>query len=180
MEETQKKMDGAIANLSHEFAGLRTGRASAAILDPIMVDAYGSPVPINQVGSVSVPEPSVITVNVWDKSLVRAVEKAITDSDLGLNPMAEGQLVRIPIPQLSEERRIEITKIAAKYAENAKISIRNIRRDAIDVIKKQEKNKEISEDEMHNKIDDIQQVTDEHTAKVDDLLKKKKEDIMSV
>lgn len=180
MNDIKKRMEGAINTLHHEFSGLRTGRASAALLDPITVDAYGSPMPINQVGSVSVPDPRMLTIQVWDKSLVPSVEKAINESNLGINPMSEGQLIRLPMPALNEERRKELSKLASKYTEDAKIAIRNIRRDAVDQVKKAEKNGEISEDEMHDQLDEIQNITDEFTKKADDAFKTKEKDIMEV
>ncbi|MDP6305593.1 MAG: ribosome recycling factor, partial [Alphaproteobacteria bacterium] len=156
ISDINRRMDGAVEVLRKEFAGLRTGRASASLLEPVMVDAYGSAMPIPQVGTISVPESRLLTVQVWDQSLVQAVEKAIQDADLGLNPMSEGQLVRVPIPDLSEERRVEITKIAHKYAEQARVSVRNVRRDAMDKLKKQEKDGDLSQDAHHDKADEVQ------------------------
>ena len=173
-------MEGALDALHHDFAGLRTGRASIALLDPIMVDAYGSPTPINQVGSVSAPDSRMLTVQVWDAGLVPFVEKAIRESDLGLNPMLDGQLVRLPIPPLNEERRKELAKIASKYAEETKVSIRNVRRDSIDKVKKAQKAGDISEDKMHDDMDEVQKITDDYIKKVDDSLKSKEADIMEV
>ncbi|MEP6146316.1 MAG: ribosome recycling factor, partial [Nisaea sp.] len=139
LDDLKRRMDGAISSLEKEFQGLRTGRASVNLLEPIMVDAYGSKMPINQVGTVGVPEPRMLTVQVWDKSMTKAVEKAIRESDLGLNPQVDGQLMRIPLPDLSEERRAELAKVAAKYAESARIAVRNVRRDGMDSLKKAEK-----------------------------------------
>ena len=147
IDDIQRRMDGAIESLKREFGGLRTGRASAGLLDPVRVDAYGSKMPLAQVGTVGVPEPRLLTVQVWDKSMVAAVEKAIRESDLGLNPSSDGMLVRIPIPELSEERRRELTKVAGKYAEQAKVAVRNVRRDGMDMLKRMEKDAEISKDE---------------------------------
>ncbi len=179
-KDIKKRMDGALEALSHEFSGLRTGRASVALLDPISVNVWGQNMPLNQVGTVSVPEPRMITVQVWDKSNVEAVEKAIRESSLGLNPASDGQLIRLPIPPLNEERRTELVKIGKKYAEDARIAVRNVRRHAIDEVKKLEKSSEISEDQMHNWQDDIQKVTDDHIKKIDELLAKKEQEIMQV
>lgn len=178
--ELRRRMEGAIKSLQHEFGGLRTGRASANLLDTIVVEAYGSQMPLNQVGTVSVPEPRTITVSVWDKGMVKAVEKAITNANLGLNPMSDGQLVRVTLPEMSEERRKEMVKIAGKYAEEGRIAIRNVRRDGMEYYKKQEKDKAISEDELHTRSDEIQKLTDEFVKKVDDLLAQKEKDIMVV
>lgn len=180
LTEFARRMDGAVDALRKEFGGLRTGRASASLLDPIMVQAYGSSMPLNQVGTVSVPEPRMITVQVWDKSQVSAVEKSIRDAGLGLNPAADGQLVRVPIPELSQERRQELTKVAHKYAEQARVAVRNIRRDAMDFLKKQEKDKHISEDELHGLSDRVQKMTDEHIKRVDDTLAGKEKEILQV
>ncbi|MBL6935054.1 MAG: ribosome recycling factor [Alphaproteobacteria bacterium] len=180
LSDINRRMDGAVEVLRKEFAGLRTGRASASLLEPIVVDAYGSAMPIPQVGTVSVPEPRLLTVQVWDQSLVQAVENAIRDADLGLNPMSEGQLVRVPIPDLSEERRTEITKIAHKYAEQARVSVRNVRRDAMDKLKKMEKDGDLSQDAHHDKADEAQKLTDTHTKSIDELLESKEKDIMQV
>lgn len=180
LNDMKKRMDGAVKNLQTEFTGLRTGRASANLLDPIEVEAYGSRVPLTQVASVSVPEARMLSVQVWDKGMVSAVDKAIRVSGLGLNPQVDGTLLRIPIPELSGERRKELTKIAAKYAENTRISVRNIRRDVIDLIKKQEKSKELGEDQSKKLQDDVQKATDDFIKKVDDLLKSKETDIMKI
>ena len=174
----KKRMEGALKTLAHEFSGLRTGRASANLLDAVMVDAYGSMMPLNQVGSVSVPESRLLTVQVWDKSMVKSVEKAIAAAGLGLNPQADGQLIRIPIPELSQERRVELTKVAGKYAENSKVAIRNIRRDGMDHFKKLEKDGDVSKDEHQKKSDEIQKITDEHIKKVDEALAAKTKEIM--
>lgn len=178
--DLKRRMDGAIDNLQKEFGGLRTGRASAGMLDPVMVDAYGSKMPLNQVATVSVPESRLLSVQVWDNSMAKAVEKAIRDSGLGLNPQPEGAVIRIPIPDLNEERRTELSKVAGKYAENARISVRNIRRDGMDTLKKLEKDKEISEDESKRHADDVQKMTDEHIKKIDTMLSDKEKDIMQV
>ncbi|MFO0455983.1 MAG: ribosome recycling factor, partial [Alphaproteobacteria bacterium] len=164
----------------HEFAGLRTGRASANLLDSIQVEAYGNMMPMNQVGTINVPEPRMITIQVWDKSMIKAVEKAITQANLGLNPASDGQLIRVPIPALSEERRKELSKIAGKYAEGAKVAIRNVRRDGMDALKQQEKDKKISEDEHRKQSEQIQKMTDDFVKKIDEALATKEKDIMSV
>jgi ribosome recycling factor len=173
-------MHGAIEALKREFAGLRTGRASVSLLEPIMVEAYGASMPINQVGSISVPEPRMVNVQVWDKGLTGAVEKAIRDSGLGLNPVNDGQLVRVPIPPLSEERRVELTRIAGKYGEQARVAVRNVRRDGMDNLKHMEKEGEISQDEHHLWADEIQELTDKHIQEIDELLTKKEEEILQV
>jgi ribosome recycling factor len=174
------RMEKSVAALKEEFASLRTGRASANLLDQIQVDAYGSTVPINQVGAVNVPEPRMISVNVWDRGLVVSVEKAIRNSGLGLNPMVDGQNLRIPIPPLTEERRKEIAKIAGKYAEHQRIAIRNIRRDANDDLKKAEKDGAISQDEQKRMETEVQKLTDEAIKRVDEALKIKEQEIMHV
>lgn len=174
------RMEKSVAALKDEFASLRTGRASANLLDQIQVDAYGSTVPINQVGAVNVPEPRMISVNVWDRGLVVSVEKAIRNSGLGLNPMVDGQNLRIPIPPLTEERRKEIAKIAGKYAEHQRIAIRNIRRDANDDLKKAEKDGAISQDELKRMETEVQKLTDEAIKRVDEALKIKEQEIMHV
>jgi ribosome recycling factor len=174
------RMDKAVAALKEEFGSLRTGRASASLLDQIMVDAYGSTVPLNQVGSVSVPEPRAISVSVWDKGVVISVEKAIRSAGLGLNPVVEGTNLRIPIPPLTEDRRKDLAKIAGKYAEQQKIAVRNVRRDAMDDIKKAEKDSVITEDEQKKLETEVQKVTDEHVAKIDEALKTKEQEIMQV
>ncbi|MGY8999194.1 MAG: ribosome recycling factor [Rhodospirillales bacterium] len=179
-KDIQRRMEGALDVLYHEFGGLRTGRASTNLLDPITVDAYGQQVPMNQVGTVGVPEPRMLTVQVWDRGLVASVEKAIRDSNLGLNPASDGQLVRIPIPPLNEERRVEITKIASKYAEETRVAIRNVRRHAMDELKKSEKEGGISKDEHRDYDGETQQLTDEFVKKVDDALQNKEQEIMQV
>ncbi len=179
-KDIMRRMEGAMEVLHREFSGLRSGRASASLLEPIMVDAYGQQMPISQVGTISIPEPRMLTVQVWDKSLVSNVEKAIRDSDLGLNPAQDGLLVRVPIPPLNEERRVEITRIAGKYTEESRVALRNVRRHAMDELKKAEKNGEISQDEHRNYDGEIQQVTDEFVQKVDKALEKKEQEIMQV
>ena len=176
----EEKMEKAIDVLKREFSGLRTGRASTSLLDPIFVEAYGSKVPLNQVSNISVPESRLLIVQVWDDSLVNIVENSIRNSNLGLNPMIEGSLIRIPIPELSEERRIEIVKIASKYSEDSKVSIRNIRRDAMEKIKSLEKNKEISQDESFKFSDEVQNMTKNLIEKIDTLFIDKEKDILRV
>jgi len=179
-KDIQRRMEGALEVLSKEFNGLRTGRASISLLEPIMVDAYGQQMPMNQVGTVGSPEPRMLTVQVWDKGLVSSVEKAIREADLGLNPASDGQLVRVPIPALNEERRVEITKIAGKYSEDTRIAVRNVRRNAMDELKKAEKDGDISKDEQHDLDADIQAITDEFIKKVDESLNTKEQEIMQV
>lgn len=179
-DDVVKRMDGAVASLQSDFSGLRAGRASVSMLDPVMVDSYGQIVPLKQVGSVSAPEARLLTISVWDKGNVTAICKAIINSGLGLNPQPEGNLIRIPIPELNEERRKELTKQAAKYAEVAKVAVRNVRRDALDSLKKLEKEGTISEDEQRRDSDKVQKETDKHVNKIDDLLKSKEKDIMTV
>ena len=174
------RMDMTLEVLRKEFAGLRTGRAHASLLDPIVVEAYGQEMPLNQVGTVGVPEPRMLTVSVWDKSMVKAVEKALRESDLGLNPSPDGQTIRIPIPPLTEERRAELTKVAGKYTEQARVSIRNVRRDGMEKLKKMEKDGDISQDEHRQYQDEVQSLTDAHIKKVDELLAEKEKDIMQV
>lgn len=179
-KDVRRRMDSALDVLKKEFSGLRTGRASANLLDPIMVDAYGSLVPLSQVANVNVPEPRMILVQVWDKSTVKSVEKAIRDSGLGLNPSAEGQTVRVPIPALNEERRLELQKIAGKYAEQARISVRNVRRDGMDQLKKLEKDSKISQDELRQYEKELQSLTDETIKRLDESLSLKEKEIIQV
>lgn len=179
-EEITRKMDSALKSLSHEFSGLRTGRASTNLLDSVQVEAYGSMVPLNQVGNVTAPEARMLVVNVWDKSMVKATEKAIVNANLGLNPAVDGQTIRVPIPPLSEERRKEMVKVAAKYAEAAKVAVRNVRRDGNDELKKQKTDGNISEDDQRKQETQIQKLTDDHVKKIDELLAAKEKDILSV
>ena len=176
----EEKMDKTINNLRKEYLGLRTGRASASLLEPVFVEAYGGKVPINQVGNISVPESRLITVQVWDESLIQSVEKAIRNSELGLNPMIEGNNIRVPIPELSQERRIEIVKVASKYCEDAKITVRNIRRDAMDKIKDEEKKKSISKDDSFQFSEKIQKLTDKYVEKIENIFQDKEKDILQV
>ncbi len=180
LSDVQRRMDGALDALRREFAGLRTGRASIGLLEPITVPAYGASMPLNQVGTIGVPEPRMITVQVWDRSLVSAVDKAIRDSGLGLNPATDGQVVRVPIPQLSEERRVELGKIAGKYAEQARVAVRNVRRDGMEMLKQMEKDGEISKDEHHLWGEEIQELTDQHVKLIDETLAQKEAEIMQV
>lgn len=180
IKDMKRRMDGALQVLQQEFAGLRTGRASASLLDPVSVEAYGTQMPVNQVGTVSVPESRMLSIQVWDKSLVPKVEKAIRSSGLGLNPMTEGQVIRIPIPELNEERRQELSKVAGKYAEQARVAVRNVRRDGMETLKQMDKAGTISEDEHKAWADDLQKMTDEHIQQIDDALKAKEQEIMQV
>lgn len=180
LQDLRRRMDGAVDALKSEFSGLRTGRASIALLDPVMVEAYGSSMPLNQVGTVSVPEPRMLSVQVWDATLAPAVDKAIRNSGLGLNPMAEGAVVRVPVPELTEDRRRELTKVAHSYAEKARVSVRNVRRDGMDTLKQMEKDGDISEDEHRQQSDEVQSLTDEIIKAVDDLLNHKDAEIMQV
>ena len=180
IKDYEKRMQGALAALKHEFGGLRTGRANANILDPIMVEVYGQRMPINQCGTVSVPEPRTIAVQVWDKATVSHVERAIRDSNLGINPVVDGQIIRLRMPELNEERRREIVKIAHKYSEAARVAIRNVRRDAMELLKKLEKDKKIGEDEHRKLSAKIQELTDRHIKDVDSGLTAKEAEIMHV
>jgi ribosome recycling factor len=180
IEDLQRRMDGAVEALRKEFSGLRTGRASASLLEPITVEAYGAVVPLNQVGNINVPEPRMISVQVWDKGLVKVVEKAIRNSALGLNPSVDGQLLRIPLPELSEERRQELVKVAHRYAEQARVAVRNVRRDGMDHLKKMEKDGELSQDEHKLWADEVQAMTDKHIELVGELLQQKEQDIVTV
>ena len=180
VDELKRRMTGAIDTLKKELSGLRTGRASAAMLDPIQVEAYGSHMPLNQCGTVSVPEARMLSVQVWDKGLVKAVEKAIRESNLGLSPMIEGQLIRCPIPALTEDRRKELAKVAHKYAEHARVSVRNVRRDGMDGLKVQERDGKLNEDEHRKRSAEVQKLTDEFIKKVDETLATKEKDISHV
>ncbi|MBA97854.1 MAG: ribosome recycling factor [Sulfitobacter sp.] len=178
-DDLERRMDGAISSLRTEFASLRTGRASASMLEPIMVDAYGSKTPINQVGTVNVPEPRMVTINVWDKGLVGKVEKAIRESGLGINPQLNGTIIMLPIPELNEERRTQLTKVAGQYAEHARVSIRNIRRDGMDQIKKA-KADGMSEDDQKVWESEVQDLTNRFIALIDEQLESKQAEIMQV
>ena len=176
----RERMEKAVSALKEEFASLRTGRASASLLDQVHVDAYGSTMPLNQVAAISVPEPRSLTVNVWDKGLTVSVEKAIRAAGLGLNPVVDGQNLRIPIPPLTEERRKDIAKLAGKYAEQQRIAVRNVRHHAMDDLKKAEKDGVVSQDEHRKMQDDVQKMTDEAIKRVDEALKNKEQEIMQV
>ena len=180
VDDLKRRMNGAIEVLTDEFGGLRTGRASPALLEPIQVMAYGSNMPMNQVGTISAQDSRMLTVQVWDNSLIGAVEKAIRDSALGLNPQTEGNVVRVPVPQLSEERRVEMTKVAGKYAEQARIAVRNVRRDGIDMLKKKEKGSEISQDEQRAWTEEIQKLTDSSIKTIDEAVTSKEAEILQV
>ena len=179
IDDLQRRMDGAIASLRQEFASLRTGRASAAILEPIMVESYGQMTPINQVGTVNVPEPRMVTINVWDKAMISKVERAIRDSGIGINPVVDGPLIRLPIPDLNEERRAQLAKVAAQYSEQARVSVRNVRRDGMDKVKKA-KSAGMAEDDQKIWADEIQDMTDRQIAAIDKLLETKQQEIMQV
>jgi ribosome recycling factor len=180
LKDLERRMHGAFTVLKSEFGGLRTGRASASLLDPITVDAYGTPMPLNQVANISAPESRMLLVQVWDKSQVHAVEKAIRESDLGLNPMIDGQTLRIPIPELNEERRQELTKVAAKYTEQARVAVRNVRRDGMEQLKHMEKDGEIGKDLHHDHGEEVQKLTDKTIKEIDDALHQKEQEIMQV
>ena len=180
MDDIQKKMDNALVHFEKELNTLRTSRASPNMLDNVTVDAYGSKTPLNQLGNISIPDPNTITIQIWDSSLVKQIENAITESNLGINPQTDGQMIRLPIPKLSEERRKELTKVASEYAENSKISIRNIRRDSIEFNKKEKKELNLSEDDLKKTINDIQKITDEKISQIEKILEQKKIDILKV
>ena len=177
-EDIKKRMEAAVDAVKHEFSGLRTGRASTAMLDTISVEVYGARMPLNQVGSISVPEPRLLTVQVWDTGTVKAVEKAIRDANLGLNPQADGNLVRVPVPELNQDRRKELVKVAGQYAESGRVSVRNIRRDGMETLKKLKDT--MGEDENKCLADEVQKVTDAHIQKIDTMLGDKEKDIMTV
>jgi len=178
--ELKRRMQGSTQSLKHELGGLRTGRAAVSMLEPVQVEAYGSHMPLNQVATVSVPEPRLLSVQVWDKSMVKAVETAIVNSNLGLSPATEGQVIRLRIPELNEERRKELVKVAHKYAEAAKVAVRHVRRDGLDIVKKLEKDRQISEDEHERTSSEIQKVTDAAIADIDKLLGTKEKEILTV
>lgn len=180
MDDLERRMNGAMSALKTEFASLRTGRASASMLEPVMVEAYGQMTPINQVGTVNVPEPRMVTINVWDKGLVGKVEKAIRESGLGINPQLNGTIIMLPIPELNEERRKELTKVASHYAEHARVAVRNVRRDGMDQLKRLEKDSKISEDDHKIYADEVQEMTDKAIASIDSLLTTKEKEILQV
>jgi ribosome recycling factor len=180
LEDLKTRMQKSIASLREELVGLRTGRASASLLEPVMVDAYGSKMPLNQLATVSVPEPRMLSVQVWDRGMASAVEKAIRDSGLGLNPASEGAVIRVPLPELNEERRRELTKVAHNYAEQARVAVRHIRRDGMDLLKKAEKDGDISQDDSRAKADLVQKATDAAVAEIDKVVAVKEQEIMQV
>jgi ribosome recycling factor len=180
LEDIERRMDGALTTLHKEFQGLRTGRASVNLLEPIIVEAYGSRMPMNQVGTISVPEPRMLTVSVWDKGVTKAAERAIREANLGLNPQTDGQLIRVPIPDLTEERRRDLSRVAGKYAEAARIAVRHVRRDGMDTLKKLEKDNEMSQDDRHLYETEVQTLTDDHIAKIDAAFAAKEAEIMQV
>lgn len=180
INDLKRRMQGAVASLKHELSGLRTGRASAAMLEPVQVEAYGSAMPLNQLATVSVPEPRLISVQVWDRSMVHAVEKAIVNSNLGLSPATEGQVLRLRIPELNEERRKELVKVAHKYAEAGRVAVRHVRRDGLDNLKKLEKSGDMSEDEQTRFAAEVQKVTDAVIGEIDQLLAAKEKEILTV
>jgi ribosome recycling factor len=180
LNDIKRRMQGAVNALKHDLSGLRTGRASASLVEPIQVEAYGASMPMNQVATISVPEPRLLSVQVWDRGMVGAVEKAIRESDLGLNPQTEGQVIRLRIPEMSEQRRKEMVKVAHKYAEEARVAIRHVRRDGLDTLKKLEKDGAISQDDEKRQADLVQKATDEHVAEVDSVLAAKEKEIMQV
>ena len=180
MKDLRRRMDGAVDVLRKEFGGLRTGRASASLLEPVQVPAYGNTVPLNQVASVNVPEPRMITVQVWDRGLSKAVDKAIREAGLGLNPQTEGQTIRVPIPELNEERRRELTRVAARYAEDARVAVRKVRQHGIETLRRLEKDGDISQDEQRKVQTDIQHLTDDHIKRIDETLAQKDKEILQV
>lgn len=180
LDDVKRRMEASFDNMKKEFSGLRTGRASTSLLEGITVEAYGAQMPVHQVANLSVPEPQMLTVQVWDANLTKNVEKAIRDSGLGLNPQAEGTLIRVPVPPMTEERRKEMVKVGGKYAEQARIAVRNTRRNAMDQLKKAEKEGDISEDEHRRLSDQVQKLTDEVVGKIDEALEQKEKDIMQV
>jgi len=180
MSNLENKMNSAVSHFEKELNSLRTSRANPSMLDNILVDAYSSRTPLNQLGNVSVQDANTITIQVWDSSLIKSIENAITESNLGINPQTDGQIIRLPIPKLSEERRMEIIKIASEFAENSKVTIRNIRRDFIEISKNQKKDSNLSEDELKRKLTEIQKITDNNIEKIDKILELKKTDILKV
>ena len=180
LNDLKTRMQKTIASLKDELGGLRTGRASASLLEPVSVDAYGSRTPLNQVATVTVPEPRMLSVQVWDRSLANAVEKAIRDSGLGLNPMGEGQVIRVPLPELNEQRRKELVKVAHNYAEQARVAVRHIRRDGMDALKKAEKDGHMSQDDAKKQSDLVQKATDDAVSEIDNIVAGKEQEIMQV
>lgn len=180
LTDIKRRMDGAITAMKTEFNSLRTGRAHTAILDNVTVEAYGAQMPLNQVGAINIPEPRMLSVNVWDKTMVAGVERALRESNLGINPVVDGQTIRIPMPALTEERRQELTKVAGNYAEAAKVAVRNVRRDGMESLRDMEKDGDISEDEHKRCSGEVQEATDEHIVNIDEALATKNEEIMQV
>jgi ribosome recycling factor len=180
MQDLKNRMEGALKVFDNELKGLRTGRASVNLLDPVVVEAYGSRMPLSQVGTISTPDAKTITVQVWDKTMVKTAEKAIADANLGLNPVSDGQLIRLSIPPLNEERRKDLVKLAHKYGENSKISLRNVRRDGMDDLKKLEKDFGMPKDEAHSVGEEVQKLTDDYSKKVDDMVKAKESEILTI
>lgn len=180
IRDLRRRMEGALEALRKEFGGLRTGRASASLLEPVSVPAYGGSLSLKEVASINVPEPRMVVVQVWDRTLVKAVDKAIREAGLGLNPQTEGQVVRVPIPDLNEERRRELTKVAARYAEGARVAVRNVRRDGIDALRKKEKDSEISQDEQHKLQAEVQHLTDDFIRRIEETLAQKDKEILQV
>jgi ribosome recycling factor len=180
LDDVRRRMQGAINALKHDLGSLRTGRASPNLLDPLQIEAYGQSMPIGQVATVSVPEPRLLSVSVWDRSMVHAVEKAIRDSDLGLNPLTEGQTIRLRIPEMNEQRRKEMVKVAHKYTEEARIAVRHVRRDGIDLLKKMKKDGVLGEDEERRQEEQVQKVTDQSIGEIDQILAGKEKEIMQV
>ncbi|WP_349370815.1 ribosome recycling factor [Salinarimonas sp.] len=180
LNDIKRRMQGAVTSLKNDLSGLRTGRASASLVEPIQVEAYGAAMPMNQVATISVPEPRLLSVQVWDRGMVGAVEKAIRESDLGLNPQTEGQVIRLRIPEMNEQRRKEMVKVAHKYAEEARVAIRHVRRDGLDTLKKLEKDGALSQDDEKRQADLVQKATDEHVSEVDSVLAAKEKEIMQV
>ncbi len=180
IDDLERRMNGAIEALKREFAGLRTGRASISLLEPLTVEAYGSEMPINQVATLGAPEPRMLTVQVWDRSNVKAVERAIRESALGLNPASDGQLIRVPIPELSEERRTELARVAHRYAEQARVAVRNVRRDGMDKLKRMERAGDLSQDEQHLWSEEVQELTDRFVKEIDSAVDAKESEIMQV
>jgi ribosome recycling factor len=179
-DEMARRMKGVVTSAKSDLAGLRTGRASPSLLDPVSVEAYGNRMPVSQLGTVSAPESRMLTVQVWDKSMVKHVDKAIRDAGLGLNPQIDGQLLRIPLPELTQDRRKELVKLAHKYSEGGRVAIRNVRRDGMELLKKLEKDHKISQDEQHKQGEELQKLTDAHIKDIDDLLQAKEREIMQV
>ena len=180
MNDLDSKMSSAILHFEKELNSLRTSRANPSMLDNIFVDAYGTKTPLNQLGNISVQDASTITIQIWDSSLIKSIENSISESNLGINPQTDGQLIRLPIPKLSEERRIEIIKVASEFAENSKVTVRNIRRDFIEISKNEKKTSNLSEDELKRKVNEIQKITDNYIEKIDKILETKKTDILKV